>query len=165
MKDAGTIAKLRGIAAGLRKDDPDREWFTACLAEYESGARHGLTLDAAFGLRLRAGQTSWWDTESCGRRDELLRIIAGKYFPGLGNRAAARSILRETTRYEAAGWRQHRAFKSPPPALAGTLHGALFSLLKVGEPLSEGTARRALAHESPTFGEPRTRTPSAPHST
>jgi hypothetical protein len=158
------IDRLRSIRTRLR-GGADGDWFAACLAEYEAGAKLGLTLGDAFGLGLEAGGRPWWEIEMQARRDKLLRAIAGKYFCGLSSRAAAREILREAARYEAAGWRQHRPFKSPPAELAGTLRADLFALLKIGEPLSDRTVRRALGHETPAIRGPRTGTPSRPNST
>jgi hypothetical protein len=61
-------------------------------------------------------------------------------------RAAADALAKKIRRYEAAEWRRDRQFKVQP-TLTG-LHAELFRLMKIGQPLSKGTIRRALAHET-----------------
>jgi hypothetical protein len=152
---AASIAALRRISLHLSNTGhADGQWFAAALQEFEAGARLGLTLDAALDLRPGTGQTSWWEAEAIVRRDELIRTIAGRHFPGMSRRRAADAIVREAQRYQTTAWRSQRAYRSAPAELVGTLRGDLFALLKIGTSLSIGTARRALAHESLSFGEP-----------
>lgn len=149
MAAASSIARLRVVAARfLEHDDPDAAWFCAALQEYEAGAVHGLTLDQALGLRAGPGERPWWQTEALGRRNDILRGIAARYFPGRSAKAAAEAITSAAQRYEAAGWRRHRAFMVPPAEIGGTLRGELFYLLKTGAPLSVRTVERALRHET-----------------
>jgi hypothetical protein len=141
---AATINRLRAIAARLTKrKDPGGPWFAACLAEYEAGARHGLTLGDAFGFRLGAGQSSWWEQETLSRRDQLIRQIAAEHFSALSGRPAAAAIAKAIAGYERTAWRQHRAFAAPPAGLRG-LRADLFRLLKLCEPIAEPTIRRVL---------------------
>ncbi len=144
------IDRLRRIAARLLElGDVDGEWFAASLQEYEAGARHGLTLGDAFGFRLRPGESAWYETEARSARDELLRAIARRYFGGMSTRAAADALASKISRYESGSWRGDRIFKLQP-TLTG-LHAELFKLLKIGQPLSASTIRRALAHETTLF--------------
>jgi hypothetical protein len=138
---ATAINRLRAIAARLR-DDPDAPWFAACVAEYQSGAPHGLTLEDAFGLR-----PGWWRLEAIERRDEILREIAARHFPALKARAAAGEIAGRIERYRTATWRRDRGIMSP--ATADPLRIRLHRLLKLDLPIGFSTIRRALAHETP----------------
>jgi hypothetical protein len=148
---SGAIELLRRVAARLSGiEDADAGEFAARLAEYEAGARHGLTLGAAFGLTLGRGETPWWQLEASARRDEILRDLAARYFPSLRQRRAATALMQAIARYEASGWRQHRRDLSPPAGLSPLQRG-LFTLLKLDAPLSVATVRRALAHEIPLF--------------
>ena len=151
MTDAA-IDRLRAIAARLdKRRDPDAAWFAACLAEFESGARHGLTLGDAFGFKLSPGERPFWAAEACAARDEIIRAAAGKWFAQHNASSAARALLHAITRYERSGWRQHRVFRLPPAAIVGTLQADLFKILKTKAPISERTARRVLGHEPPLF--------------
>lgn len=135
------ITRLRAIAGRLiERDDPEAAWFSAVLQEYEAGARHGMTLEQAFGLACAPGERPWWHAEACERRDALLRDLAERQFPALSARGAAEAIVTALTRYETTAWRRDRAYLSPPEGLRGDL----FRLLRLEAPLSEGTIRRAL---------------------
>lgn len=148
MTGAAAIDRLRGIAARLRdREDEAAEWFLTCLQEYEAGAPHGLTLDAAFGFRLNPGESAWYELEARTKRDTLLRVMRQRYFGGLSDRAAAAALAKKISRYEASDWRRDHKFKIRP-TLTG-LQACLFALLKIAQPLGASTIRRALAHELP----------------
>lgn len=150
MSAADSIDRLRSIAARLlEREDVAAAWFGAALQEYTAGAQHGLTLDQALGLRAGPGARPWWQLEALARRDEVLRAIAARHFPARSAKAAAEAITSAAQRYEAVGWRRHRAFMAPPAEIAGTLRGELFYLLKTGGALSVRTVERALRHEMP----------------
>jgi hypothetical protein len=150
--DATTsIAALRRISSYLSDTGhPDGAWFAACLAEYEAGARFGLTVADALGFRLGPGESPWWECEALARRDTLLQAIAARHFSALGARPAATALMQELARYEASGWRRHRGNLLPPVTLT-PLQCDLFALLKLRAPVSFGTVRRALAHQIPVF--------------
>lgn len=137
------MARLRAIAATLLEDDPDGAgaWFNAALQQFQAAARHGLTLEQAFGLQCGPGERPWWHSEALEQRDEILRRLAAAHFPTLGTRPAAAAISRALARYEGGRWRRDKDFMAPPEGVAGEL----FRLLKLGVPLSEGTIRRALS--------------------
>ena len=152
MTGAASITCLRNIAARLiEQGDPDGEWFMAALQEYVAGAPVKLTLDQALGLRPRRGETPWWEAETRDRRDELIRSTAKKWYPGRSYRALAEIFFRDLQRYEAGSWRQHRALRSPPETLAGTVRAELFWLLKVGSKITERIIRDVLAGEMPVL--------------
>jgi hypothetical protein len=137
VNSADAIAALRRIGAHLTAaQHPDAPFFAAALAEYESGAGHGLQFNDTLGLRAGRGETAWWETEALKRRDELLRSTAARHFPGRSPHAATAAILRPLTLYERVGWQRHRVFKSPPEEMINTLRGNLFLLLKLGRPLT-----------------------------
>lgn len=144
MTDAAAINRLRAIAAALiAREDPHASWLAACLAEYATGARYGLTLDAALGLRPGAGERAWWQLEALEQRDKLLRATAREFFPTLSIRAAARAIAALLTRYETTTWPGARVYASLPRP--DTLPGRLHALLKLGEPVTLRVIERALA--------------------
>lgn len=152
MAATDAIDRLRGIATRLEvREDPDAEWFREALALYESGARHGLDLDAALGLRPGPGGTTWWEQEAAAQRDDLVRLIAARYFGGLSQRAQAEAITHKVRGYEAGAYRAHRKFAAAPRAILGSVRAWLFALLKTGAPISVSTVRRALAQETPLF--------------
>ena len=145
MSDAAPIDRLRAIARHLDEiQHPDATWFAAALAAYESGARHGMTLDDALGLRVGQGERPWWAVEAMQQRDELLRAIARQHFPSMSRRAAAAAIAHELNRYRESRWRVDRAYRQPPAQLLGSVRAELFRLLKLDVPLGVGTLRRAL---------------------
>jgi hypothetical protein len=151
VQNGSPIARLRAIAARLlARDDPDGEWFACCLSEYQAGARHGRTLGDAFGLRLRPGESGWWELEARARRDDLIRRLAARFFSDLRRGAAATAIAGKVRRYESSRWRQHKAFTAPPAATS-ELGRALFELLKVGAPVTESVIARALRQQTPVF--------------
>jgi hypothetical protein len=138
---AAAIDRLRAIAARLG-DDSDAQWFAACLAEYESGAPHGVTMEHAFGLACSSpGERPWWVIEAQSRRDELVRCIDAQRFGSLPVRTAARDFWAALSRYESSAWRRDRSYTSP----TDRSHADLFRLLKLDAPLSEATIRRVLA--------------------
>jgi hypothetical protein len=149
--DAAAIVALRRISLYLSDSGhPDAAWFSAALQEYEAGARFGIAFDHTLGLRPGIGQTSWWEAEAIDKRDDLIRIIAARHFPGISRRSAADAIIREAKRYETTAWRSHRAYWSAPDSLIGTLRAHLFDLMKLGLPITRRVAERALMrHETP----------------
>ncbi|HVW69192.1 MAG TPA: hypothetical protein VHB68_09465 [Steroidobacteraceae bacterium] len=149
---AAAIACLRAIAARLiEREDVDAAWFAAALQEYTTGARFGSTLDDAFGVRPGRGETPWWEAEALAQRTALLRAIRGRHFPTLTARRAAEKIAAAATRYEAARWRRHRAYTTPPADILGTLTADLFTLLRLGPAPGVSTVRAALANERARF--------------
>lgn len=137
MTDAAAIAKLRAIAAALRGHELGA-WFAAALGEYEAGARHGATLEAAFGV-----VPGWWRLEAIERRDELLRELRRTCFPGHSIRAAAKKIAAALEHYEAsAAWRQDRPLVQP--VQDDRLRHGLHAILKTGAPCGRTTIRNAL---------------------
>ncbi|HJS88696.1 MAG TPA: hypothetical protein VJ738_01885 [Steroidobacteraceae bacterium] len=153
MSPIDSIAALRALAARLReRDDPAADWFTQCLAQYETNARLRVpeAMESAFGLRPGGrGRESWVDTEARLRRDEMIRRIKDRFFPGHDIERAAEAIARAAEQYRTGRFRLHVKLMAPPPEIVGTLRGELFSLLKIGAPLSKRTAQRALCHETP----------------
>jgi hypothetical protein len=143
---ADAFARLCRLAARLSQPDADEDarWFVAAVREYESGAPHGRTLDDAFGLRPRVGQTSWWEHELLQERGALIREAA-KYFPAIkSRRKKADEISRALSRYRSGDWRRHRAYTTPPEELCNALHGVLFRLLKLDVALGATIVRDAL---------------------
>jgi len=148
---AAPINRLRAIARRLvDRRDVDGAWFMTALLSYQAGARHGLSLDAAFGLTPESGARGWWTEELQLQRDVLLRAIACEYFGTLSHRAAAAEIMRQLGRYQAGRWRKHRDGLRPP-AGATDLQLELFKLLKIDAAVSARTIERALRHEPPDF--------------
>jgi hypothetical protein len=135
------LRRLAAIAVG-----EDGEWFSTCVAEYVSAARHGLTLDEAFGIAPASGAEPWWATEARRGRDELLRRAAEMFFmdrPSVHSRATALALA--ISRYEAAGWLRDRPFKAPPVIYAGRPEAIYFAILKLGGAPSARTIRRVLS--------------------
>jgi hypothetical protein len=151
---AAAITNLRTIAAHLvARKHPLAAWFAAALAEYEASAPRGVDLGEAFGLQAAAGARQWWESERRRHRNEILRELAARHFPGLSTRAAADAIVTALVRYQATRWRRHRAYATPPAGLTA-LEADLFRLLKVQAPVSRRTVQRALGsvcHEVPLF--------------
>jgi hypothetical protein len=93
MSPGEAITLLRRIGAALiDAQHPDAPDFAARLAEYVTGAPHGVTLGQAFGLEGTGAP--WWQLEQRQERDRLVRELAGRHFPGLPARAAARGLRR-----------------------------------------------------------------------
>jgi hypothetical protein len=128
------MARLRAAAAlvaGLEDGGGAAgAWFVDLVQQYDAGARHGCKLDELAGLIPRAGRDPWWEVEDRRRRDELLRDIAGRWFPGGSRRRQARLIAEQLGRYEATAWRRDRLFLQPPSMYRGKLREALFRVLK-----------------------------------
>lgn len=89
------IDRLRRIAGSLKRENVDAAWFVAALAQYESGAPLGMSMEAAFGLACSSrGQRPWWALEARRRRDELIRAIDARV---AGRELAIRQIDRALT--------------------------------------------------------------------
>ncbi|HJU18591.1 MAG TPA: hypothetical protein VJ770_19235 [Stellaceae bacterium] len=152
------IRQLRTVAARLSElpdqGGEDGTWFVARLAEYESGARHGMRFDELLGLIPGAGGETWWAAENRERRNALLQEIATRFFPGKALSCQAKEIAKERNEYERSAWRRHRTFRDPPASVRGTVRELLFWMLKCGGPsLSEERIRRILkaGHQTPSI--------------
>jgi hypothetical protein len=115
------------------------------VRQYELGAGRGARLDACLGLAQAQGKPPWWLREARGTRDDLLRLVAARFFLGEPARAQAAGIARQLSRYAETRWRRDRPWRTPPALYGGKIEHYLFRLLKItGEPISLRTIQRAL---------------------
>jgi len=106
MKISGAelLQRLRDAhSPGGRQLTPDEE---RAAREAFDAALEGQGLDAAFGLQALPGQRSWQTRRKLAERDELVRRLRVKRYPGSSDRYAADEISRSLDRYFTSAWRR-----------------------------------------------------------
>ncbi|KQQ29426.1 hypothetical protein ASF53_19535 [Methylobacterium sp. Leaf123] len=129
---APEIALLRRIADG-RETEADRVELADRVRLYLEGADQGVSLDAAFDLDRRPGQSPWWRLEALGRRDAAIRALASRYFAGRSVALQAAQIRIALDIYASGLWRFDRRNSEPPKHYIGTPKVVLFDILRVSE--------------------------------
>ncbi len=76
----------------------DAAWFDASARTYEIEGPGGMDLATAFGLKLKPGESPWWEIERRERRDRVVRQVRAEFFADLSVADAARAIIRENAR-------------------------------------------------------------------
>jgi hypothetical protein len=79
------------------------------------------------------------------QRNDLLRVAAARFLPGLCVQAAARDLHRELRRYATTAWPRERLLDALPQKHRGTMREALWRALKARDHIpSESHLRRIL---------------------
>lgn len=118
-----SVDRLRRIADMLaRADDPDERWHADQLQAYLDNAARGVTLEHALGLAGEPRKPRWWTVERLARRDELIRALAARHWPGLKPTPQAAAFAQAMRRHESAYWTEAgRTRPLPPPGLQADL--------------------------------------------
>ncbi len=134
------LADLRlALATMLADGQPASVRVAERIALMLQSANTDLTVEQAFGLQGASG-FGWKSVLRRTRRDELIRSIAGRYFPGQKGRAIARAIEHEIAR--ARSLPRRRGLDNP-----GTLLAMARELATLGSAPSRATIERVLTHE------------------
>jgi hypothetical protein len=134
------IARLRRIRdlAAAGEFGVDGEWLAVAIGAYLESARHGLTLDQAFGLVPGAGGEPWWRTDARARRDQLVGDLVRILCPFGGSIGQQRNILlRELHRFEIR-WQRIDRYRTAMPAGYDQVRGLLFEIFSLTRDLHSG---------------------------
>lgn len=102
-----------------------------------------------FELKRQPGQRTAVTTIRIERRDELLREVAARFFPGLPAASQAREIARVMHDYFTRGWVNDRGDAECPARRRAHITGALWHVFKLEpRPLGEDRLRRVLVASS-----------------
>ena len=131
------VARMREVAERLRDGAAGDAgaWLAKAVEAYLNGARDGLTLEQALGVKVDAGGSPWWIEEAREDRDRVLREYARRFCPAEGAVAALGSDL---TRYARARWKRDRRLKEMPVAYRATQFELLYRAFRANESVAPG---------------------------
>lgn len=91
MSNTEAIQKLRELELRCWEGEMGRlgEWVAECLGDYFAHGSEGRTLEQAFGLASKQGESSWRRNEALAKRDAALREFAEMYLAGMSVRRNA----------------------------------------------------------------------------
>ena len=134
------VTQLRQVADALRAGAAGDagQWLAARLDAYLIGAKSGVTLEAALGIKVDVGGEAWWTAENRKRRDDAV----AEYIA----RCSASDPGLEIKRYESGAWLRDRRAAEMPPAYAGTAREFLHRALRTNKSVAPGRMPSSLAY-------------------
>ena len=143
--DVSAADRLRAAADVLeRQNEPSVRVVADGIRAYLTGA--ASSLDEALALIPDAGQRRPSTMARLAERDALLRRAADQFFPGPNTSHQARELHTAISRYASSSWPRERELVTCPARHDGTINGAAWELLSLGDRvLSERQIRKILA--------------------